>query len=164
MNLRMHVALALLQFLSACVGMLCLLALWELYIWAKHGYQGPFHLMPDGEELLGPMLAIEGLVLGAIPSYILVRRILERWRPKFTKLPAMLGIGLIQGMLFPLVLVAVGWTLAKAWGVANGFGIPPQQATGLTDAFWWFLAFFLALAAVASAGASALLMRKLLTR
>jgi hypothetical protein len=162
MKLRTHVALALLQFLSACVGMLCLLALWELYIWAKHGYEGLFYLMPEGEALLGPMLAIEGLVLGAIPSYVFVRRILETRLPALINMPVALGIGFIQGVLFPLILVAVGWMIAKAWVVAYWFGIQHQQATGLTDAFWWFLAFLLALAAIASAVAAALLMRKLL--
>lgn len=164
MKLRTHVVLALLQFLAACIGVLCLLVLWEFFLWAKHGYGGLFHPMPEGEALLGPVLAIEGLVLGAIPSYFFGRRILKTRLPVLTSMPVILGIGFIQGVLFPLMLVALSWMIAKAWVVAYWFGAQHQQATGLTDAFFWVLAILLALAAIVSAVAAALLMRMLLAK
>lgn len=154
MKLRMHVALALLQFLSACVGVLGLLLFGGML-----GYVEP--LWRGGKALFAPYLALEGLGLAMVPSYLLAFRLLKFGWDKGGAL-RVLCLGLIQGVLFPLIVVAMGWMMAKAWMVTDWFGIPRQQATGLTDTFFWILAIFLALAAMASSVISALLMRMVL--
>jgi hypothetical protein len=156
MKLWMHAVLALLQFVSACFGALCLLILWEVFLWVKHGY-GEFPLpVSDREILLVPLLIIEGFILGAIPSYISARKSLETRLLVPFSAPLALGLGFMQGVLFPLVLAAIGGMVAAMeWLTADRL---------LADGFWWFLAIFLALVAVASAVASALLMQMLLAK
>lgn len=156
MKLRTHVVLALLQLVSACLGVLCLLILWEVFLWIKHGY-GEFPLpISDKEILLVPLLVIEGLILGAIPSYISARKSLEARLLVPFNTPLALVLGFMQGVLFPLMLVTIGWMVAAMeWLTADRL---------LADGFWWFLAIFLALIAIASAIASALLMRILLAK
>lgn len=70
MKLRMHVALALLQFLSACVGVLGLLLLGGML-----GYVEP--LWWGGKALFVPLFALESLGLAMIPSYLLAFRLLK---------------------------------------------------------------------------------------
>lgn len=156
MKLWMHVVLALLQFLSACIGVLALLLLGGIL-----GYVEP--LWWGGKALFAPYLALEGLGLAVIPSYVFAFRLLKfEWG--WGAVLRVLCLGFVQGALFPLIVAAMGWMMAKAWVVAYWFGIQRQQTTGLTDAFFWFLAIFLALVAIASAVASALLMRMLLAK
>lgn len=156
MKLRTHTLLALLQFMSACLGALCLLVLWEVFLWAKHGY-GEFLLpVSDREIFLVPLLVIEGLILGAIPSYISARKSLETRLLVPFSTPLAFGLGFMQGVLFPLMLASIGWMVsAMEWLTADRL---------LAGGFWWFLAIFLALVAIASAVASALLMRMLLSK
>lgn len=143
MKLRTHVVLALLQFLSACIGVLALLLLGGML-----GYVEP--LWWGGKALFVPLFALEGLGLAAIPSYALAFKLLKfEWG--WGAVLRVLSLGLIQGTLFLLIVAAMGWA---GW-MNDRFG---------TDAFWWFLAILLALAAIASSVISALLMRILLAR
>jgi len=157
MKLRTHVVLALLQFVSACLGVLG-----HLLLGGMLGYVEP--LWWGGKALIVPLFALEGLGLAVIPSYVFAFRLLKfEWG--WGAVWRVLCLGLVQGTLFPLIVTATGWIIAKAWVVAYWFGMQRQQTTGLTDSFWWLLlAIFLALAAIASAVASALLMRMLLTK
>ncbi len=143
MKLRRHIALALLQFLAACIGVLGLLLLGGML-----GYVEP--LWWGGKALIAPLFALEGLSLAVIPSYVFAVGLLKFERGWGAAL-RVLCLGFIQGMLFPLIVAAMGWA---GW-MNDMFG---------TDAFWWFMAVLLALAAIVSAVASAWLMRKLLTR
>lgn len=143
MKLRTHVVLALLQFLAACLGVLGLLLLGGML-----GYVEP--LWWGGKALIVPLFALEGLGLAAIPSYVFAFRLLKfEWG--WGAVWRVLCSGLIQGVLFPLIVATIGWA---GW-MNDRFG---------TDAFWWFVAILLALAAIASAVASALLMRMLLAK
>lgn len=156
MKLGTHLVLALLQFVSACFGVLCLIVLWEVFLWAKHGYGGIPLPISDREILLVPLLVIEGLILGAIPSYISARKCVEARLLMPFSTPLALGLGFMQGVLFPLMLATIGWMVAAMeWLTADIL---------LADGFWWFLAIFLALVAIASAVASGLLMRMLLAK
>lgn len=143
MKFRTHVIFALLQFLAACLGVLGLLLLGGTL-----GYVEP--LWWGGKALIVPLFALEGLGLAVIPSYVFafwLYRLERGWDAVFR----VLCLGLIQGVLFPLIVAAMGWA---GW-MNDRFG---------TDAFWWFMAILLALAAIASAIASALLMRMLLAK
>lgn len=140
MKLRTHVVLALLQFLSACLGVLGILLLCGML-----GYVEP--LWWGGKALIVPLFALEGLGLAVIPSYVLAFRLLKfEWGQGAVL--RVLCLGLIQGMLFPLIVATMAWV---GW-MNDRFG---------TDAFWWLMAIFLTLAAIAGAVASALFMQKI---
>lgn len=153
MKPQQHVVLALLQFLSAFAGALCLLLLGGVL-----GYVEP--LWWGGKALFVPYLALEGLALGAIPSYFLSFKFIKLewghnavWR--------VLCLGFVQGLLFPLLVATAAWVILKGWIVANWLGMQPQQPTTLTGLFFVLFAIFLAIGAIASSIASALLVRTL---
>jgi len=140
MKLRTHVVLAVLQFVSACFGVLGLLLLGGIL-----GYVEP--LWWGGKALIVPLFALEGLGLAVIPSYAFAFRLLK-FKGSWGAVWRVLSLGFIQGVLFPLIVTTMGWA---GW----------MNDRFWTDAFWWFMAILLALAAIISAVASALLMRML---
>src|SRR3569623_3317779 len=69
MKLRTHVVLALLQFVSACLGVLGHLLLGGMLGYVELLWWG-------GKALIVPLFALEGLGLAVIPSYVFAFRIL----------------------------------------------------------------------------------------
>ncbi|MHB1260046.1 hypothetical protein [Thiobacillus sp.] len=148
MKLNKHLVCVLLQFLAACAGGLFLLMLWEVYIWVQHGYGGFPPAISDKEILILPLLLLEGLTLGAIPSYALLFKLRKSNGYSLRALNILL-VGFIQGMLFIPVAFFVIW-IGFYWWLVDEIG---------SNTFWLFMAFLLASAAFLSSFISALILR-----